>query len=167
MWAKHSESSKSAYVVLKYDQNANGAASDSCFMDLPLSSCFTRCTKRNVLHVRLKLTLPVLSSKWRKGALCMILLWAWKSSSLSCCQRQWPGCGEQHCTPAAALPSASPARQVCQLDCQPQRFLLSRLPSTSCWKAASELVSLARGFMDFHLRDPFERLTSILKWILI
>lgn len=64
-------------------------------MDLPLSSCFMHYTRRKVLHVRLKLTLPFLPLKWRKEALCMMLLWAWESNSLSCCQHHWPNCEEQ------------------------------------------------------------------------
>lgn len=51
--------------------------------------------KKKVLHVRLKLTLPFLPSKRRKEALCMMLLWAWESNSLSCCWHHWPDCEEQ------------------------------------------------------------------------
>lgn len=64
-------------------------------MDLLLSSCFMHYTKRKVLHVRLKLTLPFLPSKRRKEAQCVMLLRAWESNSLSCCQDHGSECEEQ------------------------------------------------------------------------
>lgn len=95
----------------------------------------------------------------------MMLLWAWESNSLSCCQHSWPDHEARHnsqqqllyhtyCTLSRPSSKRIAHHQV--------SFSLDH-PSASCGTAASELTSLEQGYMDFHLRNPFERLTSTLK----
>lgn len=128
-------------------------------MDLPLSLCFTHYTKRQVLHVRPKLTLPFPPSKGRKASLCLMLLWAWESSAPSCSQHHQPDCEEQHgnqqqllCPPCCKLDSAS-SKSIPVTD-----FCL--ITPVSCWKAKSEMNSLARVFMDIQQASPLDRILN-------
>lgn len=127
-------------------------------MDLPLSSCFTRYTKKQVLHVRLKLTLPFPPSKRRKAAPCMMLLWGWESSAPNCSQHHQPGCEEQQGNQQQLL-----CHQCCRLGSPSSkrvsspRISISLITPVSRWKAMSDMTSLAQVFMDIQQASPLDR----------
>lgn len=138
------------------------------FMDLPLSLCFMYCTKRKILHVRLKLTPPFLPSKW-KGTMhdAAVRLWIQLPQLLSTPPaRLW---GAVQLSTAASLPSVLQVRQPFQQkDCQSQGFYLPRSPLWAAEKLCHSWLVWHTGFcISVHLRNPLDRLTSTFKWVLI
>lgn len=122
-----SKSFKSAYVVLKYDQNANGAESGS--VSWTSHWVHASCTaQKEVLHVSLKLTLH--SSKWRKKdsmhSAAVSLGIQFPQLPSTPLARPWGAV--QLSTAASLQPVLQVGYSFQQKDCQSQDFYLPRSP---------------------------------------